>query len=75
MLKRKKQIFILAQILTANLWLSSCTTTCYDVCPVYPVAGEKVAKELEQAGELSHTWEWIGRINKLREELELCQKR
>lgn len=54
-------------------FLNSCTTTCYNSCPTYPVAGEKVAKELESAGDLPYTWEWIGRVNKLREELELCR--
>lgn len=58
------------------LFLLSCTTTNYDTfCPVYPTAGEKVAKELENAGDLPHTWEWIARINKLRQELEICQKK
>lgn len=53
--------------------LSSCTPVSSDYCPVYPVAGEKVAAELEQAGDLPATWEWIGRIDKLRRELELCR--
>ena len=40
--------------------------------PVYPIAGEKVAKELEKASieDFPNTWEWIGRIDKLRQELE-----
>lgn len=43
-------------------------------CPRYPVAGAKVASELEQisAEKLSATWEWIGRVDKLRRELEIC---
>lgn len=57
------------------LFLFSCSHIDANFCPSYPIAGEKVAKELEQAGNLPNTWEWIGRINKLREELELCQKR
>lgn len=61
------------RILLIILCLNSCTTTCYNSCPTYPVAGEKVANELETAGELPNTWEWIGRLNKLREELEICQ--
>ena len=77
MLKRKKQIFILSLILTANLCLSSCTTTNYDNCPVYPIAGKKVAKELENIPYegYENTWEWLGRIEKLKQELDLCQKR
>ena len=41
-------------------------------CPVFPIAGPQVAIELEQADieHYSHTWEWIGRLNKLKEELE-----
>ena len=53
--------------------LSSCTSVSSDYCPVYPVAGVAVAEELEQAGDLPATWEWIGRIDKLRRELELCR--
>jgi len=39
---------------------------------VYPIAGPQVAAELENADSenYAHMWEWIGRINKLREELE-----
>lgn len=73
MLKRKKPIFILSLTLTVSLYLNSCTTANYNNCPTWPLAGEKVAKELESAGDLPYTWEWIGRVNKLREELELCR--
>lgn len=40
------------------------------------VAGAKVAAELEQiaAEKLSATWEWIGRVDKLRRELEICAR-
>lgn len=56
--------------------LNSCTTANYDNCPVYPAAGEKVAQELEKASysEFPNMWEWLGRINKLRQELEMCKK-
>lgn len=54
-------------------FLSSCSQISYNNCPVYPVAGEKVAQELENAGDVPNTWEWIGRIDKLRQELELCK--
>jgi len=49
----------------------------YDFCPVYPVAGLPVAQELEKltADEYPNTWEWIGRIDKLRQELELCKEK
>ena len=47
----------------------------YDFCPMYPVAGKKVAEELEKAElyDAEKFWEWMGRVNKLREELELCK--
>ena len=62
----------------ATLCLNSCAVTNSDhivSCPIYPIAGENVAKELEKADYTSfpYTWEWIGRINKLRLELELCK--
>lgn len=56
--------------------LCGCSTTAnYNNCPTYPVGGEKVAEELEKVPYEGYEdfWEWIGRINKLREELNLCQ--
>lgn len=56
--------------------LSSCSTTIsYDNCPVYPVAGVKVGQELANVPYQGYEnfWEWIGRIDKLRQELELCR--
>lgn len=52
--------------------LSSCTTTSYNNCPVFPVAGENVAKELETVDYENHPhfWEWIGRIDKLKQEMD-----
>lgn len=59
----------------ALLYLPSCTVTGYSRCPAYPLAGEKVAAELEHASyqDYPYTWEWLGRIDKLRQELELCR--
>lgn len=66
-------------MLAVMLFLSSCTTENYDknFCPVYPLAGAKVAEELEKIPQekLAAFWEWIGRINKLRQELELCSRK
>lgn len=74
MLAKKQQRYTLSLILAGILCLSSCTMASYDnYCPVYPIAGDKVAKELESAGDLPDTWEWIGRINKLKQELDLCK--
>lgn len=74
MLKSKSLQFILVLMPIVLSCLSSCATTNYNLCPQYPIAGEKVASELEQipAQNLEATWEWLGRINKLRQELEIC---
>lgn len=47
----------------------------YNYCPTYPLAGNKVAEELKEIDyqHHPHTWDWIGRIDKLRQELELCR--
>lgn len=62
-------------MLIAPHYLISCTTINYEQCPEYPIAGPKVALELEKAtySEFPNTWEWLGRINKLKEELNLCK--
>ncbi len=55
------------------IYLSSCTQINYDNCPIYPVAGSKVAQELVELNAPAF-WEWMGRINKLRLQLEICKK-
>lgn len=70
--ERGRRFTLVLMFLVMNC-LSSCTSVSSDYCPVYPVAGVAVAEELEQAGDLLATWEWIGRIDKLRRELELCR--
>jgi hypothetical protein len=62
------------RILSIILCLSSCAPVSSDYCPIYPVAGEKVAVELEKIPyeNYENFWEWIARINKLRQETELC---
>lgn len=66
---------MLGLTLAALSCLSSCTTVNSDYCPVWPPAGPAVAAELEKANysEFPNTWEWLGRLNKLRQELELCK--
>lgn len=57
--------------------LSSCAAVNYSPsCPAYPVAGKVVAAELEkfQFEQAPAFWEWMGRIDKLRQELEICHK-
>ncbi len=76
MLRKKEKKYILVLTLTGLLCLPSCTPTkCKVSCPAYPIAGSKVARELEQVSgeEYPNTWEWLGRIDKLRQELELCR--
>lgn len=74
MWKKRKQLFTVSLMLSALNCLFSCAPVSFEhICPVYPIAGEKVAVELEKAGDLPATWEWIGRLNKLRQELNLCQ--
>ncbi len=72
---REKRKFMPGLTLAALLCLNSCKAGNYNQCPVYPVAGPAVASELRQAEyeKYPQTWEWIGRINKLRQELELCR--
>lgn len=62
-------------MLIVTVCLNSCKQINYDNCPVYPIAGQKVADELQLLSydEYKNTWEWLGRINKLRQELELCK--
>ncbi len=60
----------------AMICLSSCVPAGYSPgCPVYPAAGEKVAAELEKISydQAPNFWEWLGRIDKLRQELEVCR--
>lgn len=75
MLKRKKLIFIASLMLVVLICCNSCTTAHYDYCPSYPVAGEAVAKELDGINydQAPAFWEWLGRIDKLRQELDLCK--
>ena len=62
-------------MLLGIICLNSCTQVNYNNCPEYPVAGAKGANELKKLDDNNfvNTWEWIGRINKLRQELELCK--
>lgn len=59
-------------LLAVSCCRSSKTTLCN--CPIYPIGGRAVGQELSNLNysEYPNTWEWIGRINKLRQELEIC---
>ncbi len=72
MLQPNKTKFYLILMLISTNFLASCSTTDYNFCPAYPVAGAKVGDELKEIN-APHFWEWMGRINKLRLQLELCK--
>lgn len=77
MLNIKNLKYGVGLMLIVMIFLTSCGTTDYEKsCPVFPIGGAKVARELENASyhDFQYTWEWLGRLNKLRQELELCQK-
>ena len=67
---RKK--FLQLLLLISLSCLSSCAAESFSVCPAWPLAGPAVADELT-AVEGKNFWEWMGRIDKLRQQLELCQ--
>ena len=59
-----------------SLWSCSCKVN-YDNCPVYPKGDKAVGEELKRLNysEFPATFEWLGRINKLRQELEICERK
>ena len=63
-------------LLVMSLSACSCKIN-YDNCPTYPVGGKKVGLELEKldGAQFPALFEWIGRIGKLKEELDLCAGR
>ncbi|MDR2902186.1 MAG: hypothetical protein LBU87_03670 [Lactobacillales bacterium] len=75
MLSKKNRLFTAVRMLIAINCLAACTPANYNICPHYPVAGPGVAAELEKASfeAFPKTWEWIGRIDKLRQELDMCR--
>lgn len=72
---KKSQLFILLVILLVIL-LSSCSRTINSsLCPTFPIGGKKVAEELKNVPYEGYedTWEWIARLYKLKQELDLCK--
>ncbi|MBQ7660158.1 MAG: hypothetical protein IJS26_05450 [Alphaproteobacteria bacterium] len=72
----KKLIYGLGLMqLIVSLSACSCKIN-YDNCPTYPIGGQKVGQELQRlnSAEFPATFEWLGRINKLKQELELCKR-
>ena len=73
MSKLKKPKLWLSLMLLSLSCLSSCAADNYDYCPTYPSAGPSVAAEIS-AVDGEAFWEWLARINKLRQQLELCKQ-
>lgn len=75
MSKGKKRLFVLSLMLAAISSCSSSAPVYYSSCPLYPVGGAKVGAELEKISfeQAPALWEWLGRIDKLRQELEVCR--
>lgn len=76
MLKKRKHRSILG-LIGIVISLSSCSwTTSYNNCVVFPRGGEEVGKELQNIPfeGYEHFWEWLGRLEKLKEELDICKR-
>ena len=74
MCRIKQKKFFLVLLLIGISCLNSCTTANSDICPVWPIAGPDVATDL-QTFEGKNFWEWMGRADKLRQQLELCNQK
>jgi hypothetical protein len=66
--------------LTVMLFLSACAGVSFErvpvnACPPWPVAGPAVAGELARlpSGDYPHTWEWLARLDKLRQQLDMTR--
>lgn len=62
-------------MLIAMISLGGCETATFNasvICPPWPKAGPQVADELSRLPALDYpaTWEWIARLEKLRDQLE-----
>lgn len=81
----RRLILLPALILAATLCLSGCVTAAFEppkpviaitACPAWPVAGPVVADELATLPieRYPATWEWIGRLSTLRDQLGVCHR-
>lgn len=66
--------YLCALVALAALSLSACAAV-GSSCPAWPVAGPEVADEMERLPEdqFPATWEWLGRLDVLRDQLEACE--
>ena len=76
MFQIKRVKYILSLMFLGTMLCSCSIKANYNNCPRYPVGGKPVYEELKSIPYEGYEdfWEWVGRVNKLREELELCLK-
>lgn len=57
------------------LLLGCSTKGNFNYCPAWPYGGAKVAEELENVPYDGYEdfWEWIARLYKLKQELDICK--
>ena len=73
-----RRILPLALIVTLAISLSICGSAVFEAgsCPTWPEAGSVVAEEVERrmmpADQFPKFWEWMGRVDKLRDQLLAC---
>lgn len=74
---KKKQIKFTVRLILVVSMLWSCSSVEYSECPIYPKGGQNVGTELEQVPYegFEHFWEWVARLDKLRQALELCYEK
>ena len=77
MKKKNAKQFMQSLMLIGMLCCTSCARehsetlkTC-PTMPKFPIAGPKVATELEQLPNAPHTWEWLARLYQLKQVLEV----
>ena len=73
-----RRILPLALLAVLVTFLSGCGSAAFEAgsCPTWPEAGETVAMEVERgmmpADRFPAFWEWMGRVDKLRDQLLSC---
>ena len=74
-----KRILPLVLITTLAIFLSGCGSAAFEsgTCPTWPEAGPVVAEEVKRgmmmpADQFPAFWEWMGRVDKLRDQLLAC---
>jgi len=71
-------IFPLGLISVLTILLIGCGTAGYEkgTCPAWPLAGAEVAEDLNAgmmpASQYPAFWEWMGRVDKLKDQLSEC---